>query len=108
VLLDLDLPNETAWEAADSLLKEPHCPAVVLLTARTEQFDAHTAIQAGPLVNKGESPCRLLEVVEEALEKPAVNQAERNAIQRVHIRRLKRSDWAEETAPANRFWGINE
>ena len=108
VLLDLDLPNEAAWEVADFLLKEPSCPPVILLTARTEQFDARTAIRAGPLVSKGESACRLLEIVQEALEKQTINQAERNAIQRVHLHQLRRTNWVEETTPAYRFWGINE
>jgi len=109
VLLDLDLPNEAAWEAGDFLLKEPTCPAVILLTANTEQFGTGmTTIRAGPLVSKGESACRLLEIVEEALEKQALNQAELNAIQRVHLHQLWRSNWAEEITPAYRFWGINE
>src|SRR5262249_19045840 len=85
VLLDLDLPGEAAWEVADLLLTEPGCPAVVLLTGRTSQFDTETANRAGSLVRKDESPCRLLEIVQETLSMPEVNQAERNAIQRVLI-----------------------
>ena len=108
VLLDLDLPGEAAWEVADLLLNEPGCPAVVLLTTRTAQFDTETAIRAGSLVRKDESPCRLLEIVQETLSMPEVNQAERNAIQRVLLRWLRPFEWAESTAPAYRFWGINE
>ena len=108
VLLDLDLPGQAAWETAEALLQYQHCPAVILLTGRTEQFDVRTAIRAGSLVDKNEPPARLLEVVAEALELPNVNQAERNAIQRVLIRWLKPSSWVEATAPAYRFWGINE
>jgi hypothetical protein len=104
----LDLPNEAAWGAADFLLKEPKCPSVILLTARTEQFDARTAVQAGPLVSKSESSCHLLEIVRKTLEKQTINQAERNAIQRVHLHQLRRTNWVEETTPAYRFWGINE
>jgi len=108
VLLDLDLPDEAAWETAELLLQESSCPPVILLTAQTEQFDIRTAIQAGSLFNKGESPSHLLRVVDEALELPAANQAERNSVQRVLIGRLKPSRWAGPTTPAYRFWGINE
>ena len=108
VLLDLDLPGEAAWEVADLLLNEPDCPAVVLLTSRTAQFDTETAIRAGSLVRKDESPCRLLQIVEETLSMPEVNQAERNAIQRVLLRWLRPFEWPESTAPTYRFWGINE
>jgi DNA-binding response OmpR family regulator len=108
VLLDLDLPDEAAWEAADLLLQEPICPPVILLTGRIERFDMRTAIQAGSLVRKGESPSRLLEIVEEALEMPQINQAERNTIQRVLIRWLKPFEWGASNVPAYRFWGINE
>lgn len=108
VLLDLDLPNEAAWETAELLLQEPSCPPVILLTARIEQFDIRTAVHAGSLFNKGESPSRLLKVVDEALELPAANQTERNAIQRVLIGWLKPSRWAGPTTAAYRFWGIRE
>ena len=39
VLLDLDLPSQAAWEAADCLLQEQSCPPLILLTARSDQFD---------------------------------------------------------------------
>lgn len=108
VLLDLDLPNQAAWETAELLLNEPGCPAVILLTARTAQFDMWTAMRAGSLVSKSEPPGRLLEIVEKALELPEVNRTERNAIQQVLIRRLRPSEWAESATPSYRFWGINE
>jgi DNA-binding response OmpR family regulator len=108
VLLDLDLPRHAAWAVAELLFNELSCPEVILLTGRTERFELRTALQAGALVGKDESPCRLLEIVEEALERPQVNQAERNAIQRLLIRWLRGSEWAEETTAEHRFWGINE
>jgi DNA-binding response OmpR family regulator len=108
VLLDLDLSAGAAWETAELLLNEPCCPAVILLTGRTDQFDMRTAIRTGSLVDKGESPSRFLEIIEETLEMPAANQAERNAIQRVLIRWLRPLGWAHSIAPAHRFWGINE
>jgi CheY-like chemotaxis protein len=108
VLLDLDLPGGAAWEVADLLLNEPGCPAVILVTERTAQFDMETSIRAGSLVGKGESPSRLLEIVQEGLAMPEANQAARNAIQRVLIRWLRPFQWAEPTASAYRFWGINE
>lgn len=108
VLLDLDLPDESAWQTADVLLNETGCPTVILLTGRAAQFDMEAAIRAGSLVSKSQPPGRLLELIDEALRMPENNQAERNAIQRVLIRWLRPSAWAGSTTPAYRFWGRNE
>ena len=108
VLLDLDLPSQAAWEAADWLLQEQNCPPLILLTARSDQFDLSTAIRAGSLLDKTFGPSRLLEVVDETLRVPCSAQAERNAIQRVVIRWLKPCAWSGPVTPAYRFWGINE
>jgi CheY-like chemotaxis protein len=108
VLLDLDLPRQAGWEAADALLQEQSCPPMLLLTARSEQFDARTAFRAGSLVNKTYGPSHLLELVEETLAMPKATQAECNAIQRVLIRWLKPCGWPVPVTPAYRFWGINE
>lgn len=108
VLLDLDLPHEAAWAMGDLVLNEPVCPAVILLSGRTAQFDVRTAIRAGSLVSKRESPDRLLQIVRERLELPQANQAERNAVQRVLIRWFRPSGWGEARAPSHRFWGIND
>ena len=108
VLLDLDLPAEAAWETADCLLQEEICPPLILLTARSDQFDLSTVIRAGSLVDKTTDPSRLLEVVTDTLATPCSAQAERNAIQRVMIRWLKPRGWSAPVKPAHRLWGINE
>jgi DNA-binding response OmpR family regulator len=108
VLLDLDLPSQAAWDAADWLLQEQDCPPLILLTARSGQFDLSTAIRAGSLVDKSAGPSRLLEVVDETLAVPYSAQAERNAIQRVMIRWLRPCGWSVPVTPAYRFWAINE
>ena len=108
VLLDLDLPSQAAWEAADWLLQEQNCPPLILLTARSGQFDPSTAIRAGSLVDKTIGPSRLLEVVDETLGVPCSAQAERNAIQRVVIQWLKPCGWSIPVTPAYRFWPLNE
>jgi CheY-like chemotaxis protein len=108
VLLDLDLPSQVAWEAADSLLQEVSCPPLLLLTARSEQFDLGTAMRAGSLVDKTASPSRLLELVDQTLAGPCSAQVERNAIQRVMIRWLRPCSWSVPVTPAYRFWRINE
>ena len=48
VLLDLDLPRQAAWEAAELLLNELSCPEVILLAGRTERFELRTALQIIP------------------------------------------------------------
>jgi CheY-like chemotaxis protein len=104
VLLDLDLPDEAAWQMADIILNEPRCPAVILLSGRTAQFDFRTAIRAGSIVSKNESPGRPLEMIQERLHlPPSANQAEWNASQRVLIRWLRPSGWAQATSGAHRF-----
>lgn len=108
VLLDLDLPKQSAWEVAEALLLEPSCPPVLLLTAQSEQFDVRTALRSGSLIDKSEPPSRLLDAVEETLAMPGSSQAERNAIQRVLIRWLRPCNWPIPRTPAYRFWGINE
>jgi CheY-like chemotaxis protein len=108
VLLDLDLPAQAAWEAADCLLQEESCPPIILLTARSDQFDLSTAIRAGSLVDKSAGSSRLLEVVDQTLAGPCSAQAERNAIQRVMIRWLRPCGWSAPVTPAHRFWGTNE
>ena len=108
VLLDLDLPAQAAWEAADRILQEECCPPLVLLTARSDQFDVGTAIRAGSLVDKTAGPNRLLEAVDEILAGPNSAQAERNAIQRVMIRWLRPCNWSAPLTSAYRFHGINE
>jgi DNA-binding response OmpR family regulator len=108
VLLDLDLPSQAAWEAADCLLQEESCPPLILLTASSDQFDLNTAIRAGSLVDKNTDPSRLLEAVDRTLVVHYSAQAERNAIQRVMIGWLKPCGWSVPVEPAHRFLGINE
>jgi FixJ family two-component response regulator len=108
VLLDLDLPNQAAWDIADAILQQQNCPPVVLLSSCCEQFDVNTAIRAGSIVDKSEGAARLLDIAHEALSMPLSNRAERNAILRVLIRWLKPCSWLLPSTPAYRFWGINE
>jgi CheY-like chemotaxis protein len=108
ILLDLDLPSQAAWEAADCLLQEQDCPPLILLTAHGDQYDLSTAIRAGSLVDKTTGPGGVLEAVDKTLAVPCSAQAERNAIQRVVIRWLKPCGWSVPVTPAYRFWGINE
>ena len=107
VLLDLDLPDGAAWETADLLLNEPDCAGVILITGRSGHLEMQSAIAAGSLVSKNDSPDRLLEIIDEGLEMPQLHQTERNTVQRMLIRWLAPSAWADST-PAHRFWGINE
>jgi len=94
VLLDLDLPEEAAWNTGDSLLQEAICPPVILLTGPSEQFDLKTAIRAGSLIDKTSGSSHLLEVVDQTLALPSAFQPERNATQRVLIRWLRPSSWS--------------
>ena len=108
VLLDLDLPSEAAWEVADCLLELESCPPLILVTARSAQFDVGIAVRAGTIVDKSAGPTRLLRLATEVSAQYESNQAERNAIQRIFIRWLRPSGWSVPAAPAHRFWRRKE
>jgi len=104
VLLDLDLPEEMAWVAADALLQDENCPPLMLLTSNGKQSDFDTAIQAGCLIEKTVNPTMLMELVAQKLASTRADQREQNTMQRLVIRWLK----PVQVARMNRFWGINE
>src|ERR1043165_3591822 len=108
VLLDLDSPAQAAWDAADFLLQDANSPPLLLLTSRSGQIDFRTAIQAGSLVDKCESPAKLLEIASLALESPEATHRERNAMQQVVVRWLKPCSWSAQGLPLRGFWGITE
>jgi FixJ family two-component response regulator len=108
VLLDLDLPSEAAWEVADRLLEIESCPPLILVTARTNQFDPGLALRAGVIVDKSAEPARLLRLAKEASAQYGSSQAERNSIQRILIRWFRPSGWSVPVTPAYRFWSLKE
>ena len=108
VLLDLDLPSEAAWEVADRLLEVETCPPLILISARSAQFDIGTAVRAGTIVDKSGGPAPLLRLAKEASAQYGSNQAERNSIQRILIRWLRPSGWSVPVTPACRFWSLRE
>ena len=108
VLLDLDFPGNAAWDTADLLLQDVTSPPLLLLTSRTEQTDFKTAIQAGSLIDKGEDPAKVLQLVELTENSGAIHR-ERNAMQQLVIRWLKPCvSSSPQVTPMRRFWGINE
>ena len=108
VLLDLDSPAEDCWETADLLLRKGSCRPVILLTARSGQFDVRTAIRAGCLVDKSAGAARLLEMLDQTLAASDFAQSERRASQRLLIHWLRPCSWPVGLTPAYRFRGIDE
>ena len=108
VLLDLDLPADSAWETADSLLHHEDCPLLLLLTSRSGHPDFKTAIEAGFLIDKSADAATLLRQVNEKLGSSASTYSEQNAMQRIAIRWLKPFRGSAQEIPLRRFWGINE
>jgi len=109
VLLDLDIPAPSVWDAADSLLRDASSPPILLLTSRSGQIDFKTAIEAGSLIDKRTDPAELLALIEAAQDLPERACRERNAMQQLVIRWLKPFvSSAPQTPSLNRFWGINE
>jgi CheY-like chemotaxis protein len=99
VLLDLDWPSEAAWETADRLLELESCPPVILVTARTNQFDPGIAVRAGTIVDKSAGPTRLLRLAEQVSAQPSF-EGERNSIRRILIRWFRPSGWPVPVTPA--------
>jgi len=108
VLLDLDLPSEAAWRVADRLLEVVSCPPLILVTARTHQFDPGLALRAAIIVHKSVEPTRLLRLAKEASAQYGSSQAERNSIQRILIRWFRPSGWSVQATPAYHFWRLKE
>lgn len=108
VLLDLDLPDGAAWKMADILLNEPDCPTVILLSGRTGHLAMQSAIWSGLLVKKGDSPDRLLKIIQEAVDMPGQHQAQANGLRRELIRWLRPTIWEPDSGYHYRSWGINE
>jgi CheY-like chemotaxis protein len=108
ILVDLDLPADAGWSTAERLLEENNCPPVLLFTGRTTRFDLGIAIRAGSIIDKSTDPNRLLEMVERVVSAPRPAQAERSAIQRVVVLRLKPVNWPARETQSYRHWGINE
>jgi DNA-binding response OmpR family regulator len=108
VLLDLDMPDSAAWEAADRLLRETCCLPVLLLTTQTAQFNVQVAIRTGSIIDKSTAPDQLLQIVDQIVASPNSVQAERNAIQRIVVLWLKPESWQVPVNYSYRDWGINE
>jgi ActR/RegA family two-component response regulator len=106
-LLDLDLAGRIPWETADGLLQDSKCPPVILLTGRGGQLNIGMAIQAGSIFEKSSNAGRILDIVDDILEAPLSVRRERNVTQRRIIRWLSPCN-SPVSAPAHRFWGINE
>jgi DNA-binding response OmpR family regulator len=106
VVLDLDLPSESAWETAGRLLDLESCPPLFVLTGRRDQFDAATAVHGGPIVDKLPGPDGLLRLAEQV--SPQSTRGERNSIQRIDVQWLGPCGWPVRVTPANSFCGINE
>jgi len=108
VLLDLDLSQDTAWNMAETLLREQDCPPVILLTARAEPFELRMAIGSGSVLDKSKGPSHLFDAMEQALGQSRLAQGERKAAQRMLLRWLRPLSWPLRSAVNYRFWGINE
>ncbi len=107
-LVDLDMADEVAWDAADWLLHNSKSPPVILMTNRQEPLDIRMAVHSGAIVQKSSSPERILFTVNQLLQAPRSVLEERSDIQRVVIRWLRPLRWPEPFVPATRYWGINE
>ena len=108
VLVDLDLAWKIGWEIADSLLRDPKCPPVILTAGPTEQSDLKMAVRAGSILEKAGETEGVLDSVQELLKASHIVQTERNAVQRGILRWLAPEWPAASAARAHRGWGINE
>ena len=108
VYLDLDLPVQAGWLAAEEFLRSETCPSLILVTGRTGHFDLDAALEAGAVIPKSASLLQLLERTAWILAEAEADRLDRKARQKLLLRWLKPYDWPVPDPPANRFWGINE
>jgi DNA-binding response OmpR family regulator len=108
VVLDLDLSQQAAWNAAETLLLEQHCPPVMLVTARTERSEVRTAIRVGSIVDKAADPLRLLQLVYDTMTLTRAGLSERKASQRELLRTLRARWRAVPLSSTRRFWRSSE
>jgi CheY-like chemotaxis protein len=108
VYLDLDLPVQAGWQAAERFLRSETCPSLILLTGVTGHFNLDAALQAGAIVPKSASLPQLWERTAWILAESDTDRVDRKARQRLLLQWLKPYDWQVVDLPLNRFWGINE
>lgn len=105
VLVDLGLRDGKAWRTVEALMKQPACPAIILLAERDQHCERATTLPAMLLFDRNASPLRLLQAVEMSLQKClgiiGVGDADEPSSP-------QRSPGSGSTSPTHRFWGINE
>lgn len=108
ILLDLDFVGKAAWELAGSLLQDPQCPPVILLTGQGEQSDLRMSVFVGSIFQKSDDAEDILNIVRNVLEMSFVEKARRSTAQRGIFRELVSGREPAPLIPTRRFWGINE
>lgn len=107
VLLDLDLPASTGWNATEQFLEDENGPPLALMTGRTDHMDLVMCVNSGMVLHKSIGPSRLLKQVHTLLARSVPDQERyRDCLQRL-VRWLRPYEWSP-PASDHRHWGINE
>jgi CheY-like chemotaxis protein len=108
ILVDLDLPMEAGWQAAEWFLRPGVRVPALMLTGQADHYDLEPAIQAGTLLAKTYEPAGLLRSLDALLAESVPQGQARLAQQRAWLRWAKPYRSGPVAGPAHFRWGINE
>jgi len=108
ILLDLDLPSDAGWEAAEWFLGHEVSVPILMLTGRADHHELEPAIRCGTVFDKSNGPARSLDAAVSMLEQSMQQAKGRIAPQQAWLRRAKPYRWGAAAAPGYRGWGLNE
>jgi DNA-binding response OmpR family regulator len=107
-MLDLDLPSDAGWRAAEWLLRDAVDVPSLLLTRRADHYELGAAIRFGSALDKSVEPARLFAALNSLLAQSDQERLARAASQQAWLRRARPYRWTEGPAQPYRNWGINE
>lgn len=106
--VDLDLPGDEGWNAAEWLLGRTPTVRLLLLTSRADQHESAEGRLSETVFEKALGATRLIQKTMLLLNEASDQIDRRITRQRVWIRWARPYRW-QDTAPMNyRHWGINE
>lgn len=106
--VDLDLPGDAGWNAAEWLLGRTPTVRLLLLTSRGDQLESAEGILSETVFEKALGATRLIQKTMLLLNEASDQIDRRITRQRVWLRWARPYRWPD-TAPMNyRHWGINE
>jgi DNA-binding NarL/FixJ family response regulator len=106
--VDLDLPGDAGWNAAEWLLGRKPTVRLLMLTSRADQHENSEGIRSDVVFEKNLGAARLLQKTMLMLKEASDQMDQRIARQRDWLRRARPYRWQDIAPMGYRHWGINE